>query len=159
VEQKPNILVVDNEPNLVKVVKETFGDSFEVTSSFSFEECLERARMENPSLIILGYLEPRGTSFKLHKELRDGFTTKTIPLLVVDVRPEEHSRKGWRMEEGLRMEADDYTSYPIEPAELREIVGEILRRSYSKPIELKEVLEQVEGVLKRINKIEKLLVK
>ena len=109
-------------------------------------------------MVMVGYLEPRGDAFELHKELRETLVTKNIPLLVVDVSPEEHTRKGWRRDEGMQMDAEDYISRPVEPAELLELVGKILKkRAAPKPMELRDVVEQMEGLLKRVDKIEKTL--
>ena len=158
-ERKPNILVVDNERGLIGTAREALGTTFEVTVASSLKQGLEKAKREKPDLIILGYLEPRGTSFQLHNKLREEPLAKNIPLVVVDVRPEEHSRKGWRRDEGLQMDAEDYMSQPLESDELKETVDRILQKVRSKPMELTEVLEQIEVMLKRMDKIEKLLVK
>jgi DNA-binding response OmpR family regulator len=125
----------------------------------SIKEGLDKAKRQSPDLIIVGYLEPRGTSFELHNKLREGRTTRDIPLLVVDVRPEEHLRKGWRRDEGMKMNAEEYMSRPFEPAELKETVNRILHRVGVTTMELAEVLEQMEMTLARIDQIEKQLVK
>lgn len=157
--EKERILVVDNEISFLERTKQTLEAFYEVITASGKEEGLTKARKEAPDLIIIGYLEPRGTSFTLHKELRGEPSTRDIPLLIIDVRPEEHSQKGWRREEGLQMEADDYISRPIEPAELKETVERILQRASKKPRELREVLEHMEGALRRINQIEKMLIR
>ncbi len=157
--EKRKILVADNEASFLEKTREALQACYEVILVSSSQEVLARVREEPPDLIIIGYLEPRGTSFALHKELRGESSTRDVPLLIIDVRPEEHSQKGWRREEGLQMEADDYISRPIEPAELRETVERILQRISKKPRELREVLEHMEGALRRIDRIEKMLVR
>ena len=158
-EKTYRILVVDSEPDFVAMARETLEGAFKVSLASSLKEGLEKANKEALDLVIVGYLEPRGTSYKFHKELRKGGMTKHIPMLVVDVRPEEHSRKGWRRDEGMRMDAEDYVSRPIEPADLREAVEGILRRVEEEPMELEVVLDQMEKILKRIDGIEERLVK
>jgi len=106
-----------------------------------------------------GQMEPRGDAFKFHKELKENPKTDIIPLLVIDVRPEEHSRRGWRKEEGAQMCAEDYISRPIEPAELTELVGDILETATPKSPEIEHLIEHIEKVLKRMEKIEELLVR
>lgn len=157
-EARPRILVAEVEADFIETAREAFKDYFEVTFASNLKSALDRATAEEPDIIIIGYLEPRGASFELHRKLREKQPTQDIPLVVVDVRPEEHSRKGWKREEGMRMEADDYISRPIEPADLRETVETILRKDDSRPMELAEVAEQMEVILKRINKIEEMLV-
>ena len=157
---KPKILVIGSESEFLEKAKESLDDaSYDVSMTSSEEEGLEKARQENPDVIVLGYLEPRGTSFQLHRELREDLLTKTVPLLIVDVRPEEHSRKGWKRHEGLHMNADDYIAKPVEGDELIKVVEGILRRASGEPMGLKEASEYMEKALERINKIEELLVR
>lgn len=151
--------MVDRDAHFVRTVQQALRDFYEVRVAFTRREGLEKVKGECPSMVILGYLEPRGDAFRLHEEIRENLENNRIPLLVVDVRPEEHFRKGWRREEGMQMDAEDYVSRPIKPAELAELVGEIFERISVKPVELKSVWEQVEGVLKRMEKIERVLVK
>jgi len=152
------ILVVGSEPDFIKAVREALDSSYEMSVASTRKEGLNKAKKETPHMVIVGYLEPRGDAFELHKELRETLVTKNIPLLVVDVSPEEHTRKGWRRDEGMQMDAEDYITRPVEPVELSELVGKILkRRAATKPMELRDVVEQMEGLLKRVDKIEKML--
>lgn len=157
-EAKPKILIAEIESDFIETARKAFRDYSEVTFASSLESALDRATEEKPDVIIIGYLEPRGTSFELHRKLREKQLTQDIPLVVVDVRPDQHSRKGWKREEGMLMEADDYISRPVEPEDLKETVEIILRKDSSRPMELAEVAEQMEVILKRINKIEEMLV-
>ncbi len=104
------ILVVGSTPELVDMVKEAVGGSFEVTYASNQQEGLDKARKEIPEMIVLGYLEPPGTAFELHQKLGEGWITKNIPLLVVDAGTQDHSRSVLSMEEGLQIEADEYIS-------------------------------------------------
>ncbi|GAI14102.1 unnamed protein product [marine sediment metagenome] len=153
------ILVVDSESDFIKTVREALNSSYKVSAASTRKEGLDKAKRETPHMVILGYLEPRGDAFKLHKELRETLVTKNIPLLVVDVNPQEHARKGWSREQGMQMKAEDYISRPVEPAELAELVGGILEIAAPKSMELRDALEQMERVLKRVDKIEKMLTK
>jgi len=104
------ILVVSSAPDLMEMVKEAIGGSLEVTYASNQQEGLEKARKEIPDIIVLGYIEPQGTAFELHRKLGEGWITKNIPLLVVDVGSQDHSRSVLSMEEGLHIEADEYIS-------------------------------------------------
>jgi DNA-binding response OmpR family regulator len=139
------------------IAKVSLEDSFEVVVASSKKEGMEKVRRETPDLIILGYLEPRGTSFGFHKELRSDQATREVPLLVVDVSPDAHSQKGWKRDEGLQMEAHDYISRPVEPATLRKAVESILCRTGTKPLEIAEVLDRMVELLRRVDTIEKQL--
>jgi len=156
-EKANRILVVGSELDLMKAASEALGTSCELTHALTKVDGLEKARRLMPDLILLGYLDPRGTSFQLHKELRDSLITKNIPLVVVDVRREEHSRKGWRRDEGMQMDADDYLVQPVDPIVLRETVERVLTKMRTEARDLVEVLGEMERILKRVDKIEELL--
>ncbi len=149
--ERRRILIVDSELDFVQTVKEALEDFCEVRVAFSKERGMEAATEGHPDLIIIGLLEPRGDSFKLHRQLRAESTTRDIPLLVVDVRSEDHARKGWKVEAG--MDAEGYLIRPVEPAELREEVIRVLESIASKPLETREALEQMEMLLKRVERI------
>ena len=157
------VLVIDGDPEFVRAAREALEDanssSFGVVVATTAREGLERARQEHPDAIVLGYLEPRGTSFQVHDELHSDPLTGEIPLLVVDVRPEDHARKGWKIHEGLRMTAEDYTSRPVGADELVDAVERIIRRASGEPMDLREASEQMEKALARIDRIEELLVR
>jgi len=160
-EKLTKILVVDNEPDFVEQARSALeASSYQAIFASDRKSGLEKARREAPALVIVGALEPRGDAFELHRELRDSPGTQGIPMLVVDVRREEHSRKGWRRDEGMQMDAEDYVSRPIEPAELVKLVERILERAARRrPIDLSEVLEHIEEISERLEKIEVSLMK
>lgn len=101
------ILVISSTSDLVDIVREAVDDAFEVLHSTDHVEGLERARKDIPSMIVLGYIEPRGTAFMLHNRLREGWITKYTPLLMVDTGSDP-SRRVLSMDEGLQIEADEY---------------------------------------------------
>jgi len=156
--KEKRILVVDMEPAFIRTARQALGERYRLSIASSRSEGLEKARQEAPDMIIIGFTEPRGESFRLHQELKKNHRTSHTPLLIVDVCPSEHFRKGWREKEGRQMHAEDYISRPVKPAELAELVAEILQKAAPKPVEMDDILEQMEKVLKRIEKIEKLLV-
>ena len=108
--QTDRILVIASVQDLVNMIKEAVGGSLEVTYAPNQKEGLERARKDLPAIIVLGYLEPQGTAFALHRKLREGWITKNIPLLIVDIESADHPQRVLSMEEGLQMEADEYVS-------------------------------------------------
>ncbi len=108
--QTDRILVIASARDLSDMIREAVGNTLEVTYAPNQKEGLERARKDLPAIIVLGYLEPQGTAFQLHRRLQEGWITKNIPLLVVDVESADHSQRVLSMEEGLQIEADEYIS-------------------------------------------------
>jgi len=160
-DKKLKVLVVDNEPNFVNLARSSLeNSSYRVVAASDREGGIGIARKESPVLIIVGALKPQGEAFRLYRELRNWRGTQNIPLLVVDVRPEEHWQKGWTRDEGTQMDAEDYISRPIEPVELVRSVERILERAtWRRRRDSSAVLDRMEEVLIRMDKLKALLVK
>lgn len=101
---------------------------YRVITAKSRTESLEKGGREKPNIILLGTLTPRGSAFELHNELKDEPQYRSIPMLVVDASSENHVQKGWRREEGLMLDAEDYVSKPVQPDFLLRCVEDLLRR-------------------------------
>lgn len=108
--QKRKVLVIGSIAELHKLMEETLRDRFEVIHASTESEGLSKARGERPEVLILGYLDPRGSSFRLHKKLREGWITKHIPLLIVDAHFPGQAEKAWTPAEAMEMDAEDYVS-------------------------------------------------
>jgi DNA-binding response OmpR family regulator len=80
-----------------------------------------------------------------------------IPILVVDVRPEEFPRKGWRRGDGFSHNIKGYVWRPITMEELQKTIEGVLQRSQAGSMNLTEVAQQTEEMLKRIDHLKKLL--
>lgn len=112
------ILIVDDEPDFVEACRMTLeAKSYEVITASSKAQCQEMMRLQ-PNIVLLGTLAPAGQAFSLHQWLKRHPIYKEIPLIVIDARYEERPTRGWRMFEGMQLEAEDYVSKPIEPAAL-----------------------------------------
>jgi len=102
------VLIVSSIPDFHQVVGKSLEDRFQVVYASNEGEGLSKARMERPDALILGYLDPRGSSFRLHKKLREGWITKHIPQLVVDLHFPGQPEKAWTPQEAMQMDAEDY---------------------------------------------------
>ncbi len=117
-------LVITSDADLLRAASGLLEDDFEVLEAADGKSGWAGARESRPDVILLGYLEPRGTSFRLHNRLRAGWITKHIPLVVVDIRIARQPERGWTPEEAMRMEAEEYLSVSAESAAgLREALG------------------------------------
>jgi len=150
-EGKNKVLIIDSEPDFINATREALETHFEVDIATTIRTGISLAVQKHPDAIVLGYLEPRGTSFATHLELRSNTSTNDIPLLIVDVHPRDHARKGWTRHEGLLMNAEDYTSRPVNTREMISALHKIIRRASGEPMGLVEASEQMEKTLERIN--------
>ncbi len=111
-----SILLVDDEPAFIADIQsECRAKGWQVLTAGDRSQAEEAARGQKPDLVILGTIVPRGDAFRLHKWLKQSPHLRDVPLIVVDATAEERLTKGWRMDEGLKLEAEQYLIKPVEP--------------------------------------------
>jgi len=108
--KQPKILLISSESEFCQLATKSVEGQLEVLCVSNENEGFSKARTERPDVVIIGYLEPRGTSFRLHQKLREGWITRHIPLLTVDVHSSGHPEKRWTSEEAMQIGAEDYLS-------------------------------------------------
>ena len=129
-EEKKKILIIDDEPDFVSALKSALeSEVCEVASAGSKAEAEQTVKTIDPHLVILGTLTPRGQAFWLHQWLRQNPKTKDLPIIVMDAPPEKQLIKGWRRDEAMMMEAEDYLAKPIEPGSLATRAQTVLERT------------------------------
>jgi len=117
--QNIKILLVDDESDFIENMQaKLVAKGWQVLTAGNKSQAEEIARHEKPDLIILGTITPRGDAFKLHQWLKQNPNFKEVPLIVVDASPEKQLIKGWRMDEGLKLEAEQYLTKPVESASI-----------------------------------------
>lgn len=86
------ILVVDDEPNIVKmVVSRLEANGYEVLSAFGGEEGLEKCKKFKPDAVILDIMMPDKDGPSVAEELKDDPGTSNIPIIFLTavVKPGE----------------------------------------------------------------------
>jgi len=117
--QYKRILVVDNESAFAEALRVTLAErEHEVVALDSRRRAEEVVQREQFDALVLGTLRPRGDAFAFHQWLKGNAATRDLPFLVIDSRPEKRLLEGWRRDEGMQLEADDYVSKPVEPSML-----------------------------------------
>ncbi len=109
------VLLVDDEPDFVETLQRALeAKSYKVVTCSSKEQGQEMMS-ESPDVIVLGTLAPAGQAFSMHQWLKGHSRYKDIPLVVIDAPPAERQVKGWRIFEGMQLEAEEYAIKPVEP--------------------------------------------
>ncbi len=121
---KPKILVVDDEPEAVELVRFNLEQAgFDVVAAADGAEALKRARSTVPSLILLDLMLPEIDGLEVCKMLRRDPATAALPIIMVTAKAAEIDRIL-----GLELGADDYVTKPFSPRELVLRVKRILQR-------------------------------
>jgi DNA-binding response OmpR family regulator len=119
---KGKILVVEDEKDLLKLLKLTFEKAgFGVLAAKDAETGLDLARSEPPDLVVLDVMLPKMDGLELCQMLRRELES---PILMLSARKGELDRAL-----GLKLGADDYVAKPFSFVELMARVESLLRRS------------------------------
>lgn len=119
---QPKILIVDDEPLYIQLVKVNLeAEGYQVNSAHDGEEALKSIEEEMPALIILDLMMP----------VLDGITTTArirqfsdVPIIILTALGEEQDRV-----RGLNIGADDYMVKPFSANELVARVRAVMRRT------------------------------
>ncbi|QIN85377.1 response regulator (plasmid) [Rubrobacter tropicus] len=116
------ILVVDDEPKLVRVVREYLEhDGYRVVSAGDGRVALERFRQERPDLVVLDVMLPELDGLEVCRRIR---RDSAVPIIMLTARAEEVDELI-----GLELGADDYVAKPFSPRTLLARVRSVLRRA------------------------------
>jgi two-component system KDP operon response regulator KdpE len=119
---KTCILVVDDEPGIVRFVRANLEDKgYRVLTAMDGSEALRKIEMELPDLVILDIMMPKMDGFEVCRRLREW---SQIPTIMLSARGDETDKV-----KCLDLGADDYLTKPFGTRELLARVRAVLRRS------------------------------
>ena len=122
--EKKRILLVDDEAQLVEVVKMRLeANNYEVTPAYDGQEALDKARKLKPDLIILDLMLPKIDGYKVCRMLKFDEKYKNIPIVMFTARAQDSDEKL-----GYEVGADAYIVKPFEPAVLLEKIAGLLSK-------------------------------
>ncbi|MDZ4719606.1 MAG: response regulator transcription factor [Roseiflexaceae bacterium] len=130
----PTILLVEDEITLAETLRYNLErEGYTVLIANDGVVGLERARRDQPDLVILDIMLPRLDGFSVCRILRQ---ESGMPILMLTARQDEVDRIA-----GLELGADDYVSKPFSLGELLARVRAILRRTDRQPAGGREILD------------------
>ncbi len=117
----PRILIVDDEPSLVRGLQYAFErEEFEVDVAVDGLEAVSVALSEAVDLIVLDVMLPKLSGTDVCRRIR---AESAVPIIMLTARDAERD-----LLEGLRVGADDYMTKPFSAVELIGRVHALLRR-------------------------------
>jgi two-component system alkaline phosphatase synthesis response regulator PhoP len=116
------ILVVDDEPRIVQLVRDYLEHGgFSVLTASDGPSALRTARTGRPDLVVLDLSLPGLDGLDVARSLR---REGVVPIIMLTARTEESDKLV-----GLELGADDYVTKPFSPKELVARVRAVLRRA------------------------------
>lgn len=120
---RERILIVDDEPRVVRLVSEVLrAVGYQVISAASGQPAIEMVAVERPDLVLLDILLPHGPDgYEVCRRIRE---FSDVPVIMLTAKAQEAD-----MLHGFDMGADDYLIKPFSARELVARVGVVLRRA------------------------------
>lgn len=119
------LTIDDNNDNLMALttlLSYAFPDA-EIITSLSGKDGIEKARIENPDVILLDLIMPVMDGFETCKLLKEDDLLQRIPIIILSAMDQEHGSRAM----ALKMGAETFLSKPIDRAELTAQVSSMLR--------------------------------
>ena len=135
---KKKILVIDDMPNIVTMVKARLEASgYEVITALDGQQGLNYAYLEKPDLIILDIVMPTGGGYSVYTRLKMSPKTRSVPVIFLTAkdRPEDVAR-------AYNLGVQYYVKKPYKP--------EMLLETVKKALESSAHLQQPKGLQKQI---------
>ncbi len=113
-EDLPVILLVDDEPTNLRVLRTVLNDLYRLLFAKNGQEALQLAAEHQPDLILLDVMMPGMTGFEVCTKLKADSQTRHIPVIFVTALRDEIDET-----QGFDVGAVDYITKPITPAVVR----------------------------------------
>ena len=120
----PKILVVDDDPDIVEILRYNLSlAGYEVKSASNGKECIKKATLFIPELILLDVMMPEMDGIEACEQIRTFPELKNTIITFLTARSEDYSQLA-----GFEAGADDYITKPIKPKVLVSKIKALLRR-------------------------------
>ncbi|MDM8550583.1 response regulator [Desulfobacterales bacterium HSG2] len=138
--RKQKILIVDDEPDNIKILAEVLADDYTLFGATNGKEAIKCAiGKEKPDLILLDVVMPHMNGYEVLKVLKADSRTRDIPVVFITVMGRELNEL-----RGFKLGAVDYIMKPFSPA----IVSARVRIH----LELKHYRDYLESIIQKRTK-------
>lgn len=118
---KPIVLVVDDNKDIVWLIKNSLSKSYIVRGVYSSTEALEYLEKETPALIITDIMMPGQNGLELIDTIKSNKFAKHIPIIVVSAKISDQDQA-----EGIDTGAEAYLTKPFSPLVLHSLIKRLL---------------------------------
>ena len=119
----PRVLIVDDERHNRQILEVMLAaDGYVLETAVDGHEALALIAQSPPDLVLLDVMMPGMDGYQVAGKIKSGLTTRNIPIIMVTALDDRNSRMF-----GLSAGAEDFLSKPVDRAELRMRVRNLLR--------------------------------
>jgi signal transduction histidine kinase/ligand-binding sensor domain-containing protein/CheY-like chemotaxis protein/AraC-like DNA-binding protein len=141
---KPIILIVDDDPEILKLLGDFLNPDYNIIFAANGKEAFEKVINSKPDLIVSDVMMPEMDGIEFCSRLRGNFDTSHLPLIFLAEKAEIEDRIM-----GLKAGADSYMPKPFHPEHLKvcienllqlraSIIGQFTRKDFN-PGNIKEI--------------------
>jgi len=121
--ERKRILIADDEEDVVTTLQFTLEkEGYQCLTAYDGKEALDKAKRENPDLIILDIMMPKMNGYEVSRLLKFDERYKHIPIVMLTARTQAKDK-----EIGRDTGADVYITKPFEMDDLVSTVHNILK--------------------------------
>ena len=118
---KPAILLVEDDPSILKLLEFIFKKDYEVILAVNGKQALEKILQQKPDIIVSDIMMPEMSGLELKKDLNNNPETSKIPFIFLTAMGDKQTREQSRL-----LGADEFIVKPVRPPEIREKVRILL---------------------------------
>ena len=123
------ILIVDDEKDFIEALSGRLeARGFDIIEAYDGKSGLEKARAENPDLIILDVMMPEMNGYDVCRKLKIDENYKSIPIIMLTAKFQPND-----VEFGKEMGAEAYMTKPLELEALLNTINGLLNIKQKKP--------------------------
>jgi len=143
--KKPTILVVDDTPANIDVVKGVLGKNYLVQAAINGKMALQIVKKQIPDLILLDIIMPKMDGYEICRCLKADDASKNIPIIFLTSKTEMQDEV-----KGLELGAVDYVTKPIRaPILLARVKTHLKLRSLQQALEHQAITDYLTGCCNR----------
>ena len=109
VNEKPTILVVDDEPHIISFLRMYFEQDYHIYEANSGVQALLLAKQIKPDLVIMDTTLPNYDGFRVCAKMKQTASLKNTPVLLMTLRMKVEDKLNF-----LRSKADDFIAKPFD---------------------------------------------
>jgi two-component system, OmpR family, alkaline phosphatase synthesis response regulator PhoP len=123
-ESKARVLIADDEPDIIEILRYNLQkEGYSVITAKDGDDALEKARQNQPDLIVLDMMMPRKNGIEVCELLRAQTAFKDTLIMFLTALSDEATQL-----KGFSTGADDYVTKPLSPSVFVSKVNALLRR-------------------------------
>jgi response regulator RpfG family c-di-GMP phosphodiesterase/signal transduction histidine kinase len=116
------ILVIDDNPEVLKLMKMLLSDEFDLEMTTSAEKGVALLKEKSPDLVLCDVMMPGMDGHAFSRAVKSDESLKHIPIILVTARTGAEM-----LAQGIQAGADDYISKPFDSVELKARIRSLLR--------------------------------